>query len=138
MISSVSSLAIVSPVAIAGVISAALRAVGGIGRSIRERGDDDQIANPLGPIPDPDAELADRELSGHRLVLGPAHPAGDVGRFRPGDEMVLSTQATPASEVGIAGLVEPHDDRDAAGLQRPRGPSQTGFIRRRRAPSNEP
>jgi hypothetical protein len=31
--------------------------------------------------------------------------------------MVLSTQATPASEVGLAGLVEPHDDRDAASLQ---------------------
>src|SRR5512147_3278151 len=31
--------------------------------------------------------------------------------------MVLSTEATPASEVGRAGLVEPHDDRDAASLQ---------------------
>src|SRR5512135_658031 len=82
-------------------------------RSARKRGDDDQIANPLGPIPDPDAELSNRDLSGHRLIFGTAHPAGDVCGFRPGDEMVLSTQATPASEVGRAGLVEPHDDLDA-------------------------
>ena len=31
--------------------------------------------------------------------------------------MVLSTQASPASEVSLASLVEPFDDFDAAGLQ---------------------
>jgi hypothetical protein len=90
--------------------------VGRIGRSLHKRCDKDQIANPLGPIFDPDAELANRDLSGHRLLLGTAHPVGDVLGFRPGDEMVLSTQATPASEVSLASLVEPYDDFDAAGL----------------------
>jgi hypothetical protein len=75
------------------------------------------MAHPLGPIPDPHAQLAHRDLSGHRLILGTAHPVGDVCRLRPGDHVVLATEATPASEVGRAGLVQPQDDIDAAGLQ---------------------